>query len=216
MALLHHAELVPSKLELVAGWITARPFWPAGAEPGALSRLAAFRFDDPAGRVGIESLLLAVGESTLQVPLTYRDAPLGGAEPALIGTMEHSVLGTRWVYDATGDPVYLAELVRVVLTGGREAALYYEEEGRRVARPGDARVCGSGHPGAALPTLPTDAAAIERRDEGTTTVVRAGTAEVLVMRAVGSALPADRCGETLAGDWRGVSGALLAVVRHIA
>jgi len=35
------------------------------------------------------------------VPLTYRGAPLDGAEDALVGTTEHGVLGRRWVYDGT-------------------------------------------------------------------------------------------------------------------
>ena len=41
------------------------------------------------------------------MPVTYRDAPLPGADAWLIGTMDHSVLGKRWVYDGVGDPVYL-------------------------------------------------------------------------------------------------------------
>ncbi len=61
--------------------------------------------------MGVETLLVRVGEGpVLQVPLTYRGAPLPGGESALVGTMEHSVLGPRWVYDGTGDPVYVATL----------------------------------------------------------------------------------------------------------
>jgi hypothetical protein len=50
--------------------------------------------------------------------MTYRDAPLrtvmrGVAEP-LIATAEHSVLGTRWIYDGLADPVWLSELVGLV------------------------------------------------------------------------------------------------------
>ena len=35
--------------------------------------------------------------------MTYRGSAV--AEGALIATAEHSVLGTRWIYDATTDPV---------------------------------------------------------------------------------------------------------------
>jgi hypothetical protein len=56
-----------------------------------------------------------------QIPMTYRDAPLPGAEDHLIATAEHSVLGPRWIYDATVDPVWVAELVRLVATGGTAA-----------------------------------------------------------------------------------------------
>lgn len=44
------------------------------------------------------------------VPLTYRGAPLDGAENALVGTMEHGVLGRRWAYDGCHDPVLVAQL----------------------------------------------------------------------------------------------------------
>ena len=39
-------------------------------------------------------------------------------EGALIAMAEHSVLGTRWIYDATTDPVWEPELVRLVQAGG--------------------------------------------------------------------------------------------------
>ncbi|MER5425058.1 maltokinase N-terminal cap-like domain-containing protein [Streptosporangium roseum] len=45
---------------------------PAGEVP----RVAAFRFDDPAGAVGIETMLVPTGDGPVhRVPLTYRDAP---------------------------------------------------------------------------------------------------------------------------------------------
>ncbi|MEI2826114.1 MAG: hypothetical protein V9F04_06650 [Dermatophilaceae bacterium] len=53
--------------------------------------------------------------SSTKCPLTYRSAPLAGADRALVGTIEHSVLGTRWVYDAPHDPAYVAELLRTIV-----------------------------------------------------------------------------------------------------
>ena len=47
---------------------------------------------------------------TYHVPLTYRGAPLAGAEGALLGTSEHGVLGRRWVHDGAHDPVVAAAL----------------------------------------------------------------------------------------------------------
>ena len=47
---------------------------------------------------------------TYHVPVTYRGAPLAGAEAALLGTSEHGVLGRRWIYDAAQDPVAVAQL----------------------------------------------------------------------------------------------------------
>lgn len=54
-------------------------------------------------------LVSADGGPVYQVPLTHRGAPPDGADKWLIGTMDHSVLGPRWVYDARGAPVYAAD-----------------------------------------------------------------------------------------------------------
>jgi hypothetical protein len=48
------------------------------------------------------------------VPLTYRAEALEGADHALIGTTEHGVLGHRWVYDGTHDPVLRAQLLALL------------------------------------------------------------------------------------------------------
>ena len=48
------------------------------------------------------------------MPLSFRGAPLDGADDALIGTSEHGVLGTRWVYDGLRDPVLVAALLAVL------------------------------------------------------------------------------------------------------
>ncbi|MEP7159612.1 MAG: 1,4-alpha-glucan branching protein GlgB [Dermatophilaceae bacterium] len=98
-------------------WYTAK-----GKAP-RLRRLGSFRFDDPAGAVGTETLIVADEHGATpvvyQVPLTYRDAPLAGAEHALVGICEHPVLGTRYVYDAPHDPVYVAALMALLSSGGR-------------------------------------------------------------------------------------------------
>jgi len=67
-------------------------------------------------------LLRGVDGRTVQVPLTYRGAPFSGGDGWLITTMTHTVLGDRWVYDAVGDPVFVATLATTIATGGREAA----------------------------------------------------------------------------------------------
>ncbi|WP_433831797.1 CG0192-related protein [Actinoplanes sp. CA-015351] len=142
MALLHKAHITPTKLELLAAWLPARP-WYAG--DGPLTRVAAARFDDPAGEVGVETLLVRAGEGpVLHVPVTYRGAPLDGAEEHLIGVTEHSVLGKRWVYDGTADPVYVSTLVEVIRTAGNEAVEEFEVDGGRVSREVDLKLTGSG------------------------------------------------------------------------
>ncbi|GGL41622.1 phosphotransferase [Phycicoccus endophyticus] len=119
MAELHHdATITPSKLELVEAWMGDQRWYAAKGRSPRLRRLASWRLDDPAGEVGVETLLLADESGpepvVYQVPLTYRDAPLPDAEHALVGTTEHSVLGHRWVYDAPHDPVYATQLLELV------------------------------------------------------------------------------------------------------
>src|SRR5690349_6499081 len=132
MALLHRTTLSPTKLELLSAWLPTRR-WFQGE--GDVERVAGFRFDDPAGAVGMETMLVRSGDGPVhQVPLTYRAAPLTGAEDFLVGTAEHGTLGKRWVYDACGDPVYAAALARVILGGEGQAEEYFEDDGQRVYR----------------------------------------------------------------------------------
>ena len=129
MAILHQAELRPTKLELLEEWLPRQPWFP---EPGtaALHIVGSYRFDDPAGEVGIETMLVSAGNATVQVPLTYRAQPLAGAESWLIGTMQHSVLGTRWVYDACADPTYVTALAACILLGQPQAEQYLDVAGQ--------------------------------------------------------------------------------------
>lgn len=142
MAIIHRATLVPSKAELVASWLPAQPWFDGPAV--SVRPVAAYRFDDPAGEVGIESHLLDVDGVLVHVPLTYRGAPLPGAEEWLVGTMEHSVLGTRWVYDGPGDPVYRDEVTRVVREAGTQVRMFVETPEGPVEREPTMQVRGSG------------------------------------------------------------------------
>lgn len=125
MAIVYDAHLNPDKVTMVQRWIGEQRWFTGKGRTPSLSKVAAFRFDDPAGEVGIETLLLVddAGPDPVlyQVPLTYRGAPLDGVpEHAFLGTMEHSVLGLRYVYDACHDPVYARELLDAVVNARRE------------------------------------------------------------------------------------------------
>lgn len=142
MALLYAAKLTPSKAELISTWLPTRRWF---GRPAATARpVAAYRFDDPDGEVGMESHLLEVDGELLHVPVTYRAAELPGAREWLIGTMEHSVLGTRWVYDAPGDPVYRGELARVIREADTQVRLFVQKAEGLVEREPTLRVRGSG------------------------------------------------------------------------
>ena len=142
MAVLHHATITPTKAELIAGWAPSRPWGPPSTDP--VSIVGSFRFDDPEGRVGLETHLVAAGDALFQVPLTYRDAPLAGAEDALITTTEHSVLGTRWVYDGLGDPVFVLMMAAFALTGQGEALNMFQSDEGWVVAPSNVRIHGGG------------------------------------------------------------------------
>ncbi|MGB7818314.1 MAG: aminoglycoside phosphotransferase [Ornithinibacter sp.] len=112
------ASLSPSKLDLVSAWMGHQRWYAAKGREPRLRLLAAWRLDDPEGQVGVETLVV-VDESgpqpvVYQVPLTYRGEALGSADHALVGTLEHSALGHRWVYDAPHDPVYAAQLIELL------------------------------------------------------------------------------------------------------
>jgi Maltokinase N-terminal cap domain len=195
VALLHKAEVTPTKLEALTAWVPGRP-WAAGLDVSALTSAGAYRFDDPGGEVGIETLLVRTADGTLlQVPLTYRGAPLAGAGDALVSTMEHSVLGSRWIYDGCADPVCVRALATAVLTGGHEAALDYDSGAGIERRTPTARVTGSGTPGTAVP--PIDAVTAVDGPDGT--VVEAGGLVLTVRRRLGG--PVDSTGPALRGTW---------------
>lgn len=210
MAILHRATLAPTKLELLAGWLPGRA-WSATASGAPLTPAGAYRFDDPAGAVGVETHLVAtVAGRVLQVPLTYRGEPLPDAQDHLVGTMEHSVLGRRWVYDGCGDPVWAAVTAAALLTGGSQVEELVDVGGGRLEpRASTAAVRGSGTPGTPVPTIEAVDAV---RDEGQTTVVRVGGLEIVLARAVGTPLP-DGLTHTLTGSWTGGGPAVLAGLR---
>ena len=197
MALLHRADLTPSKLDLLTGWLPGRP-WYREDSAGGLQRVAAYRFDDPAGRVGIETMLVAVGDGPVyQVPLTYRDAPLDGGDAFLIGTTEHSVLGTRWVYDACGDPVYAAALAGAVLADAGQADEMIEIDGELQRREPSMTIAGSGVPEGEVPAV----GAVVRVDDEDPAVIVTDTVELVVVRRFGGIHA--RPGATLTGTWAG-------------
>lgn len=114
---------------------TIRPTKPELLErvlDGPVEVLGSYRFDDPAGEVGVEAFVVRRGTQLQHVVFTYRGAPREGGEARLVSTMEHSTLGTRWVYDGTTDPVAVGCFRRAVLGEQDQAVLELWEDGRLV------------------------------------------------------------------------------------
>ena len=139
MAIVHRAELKPTKLELLAAWLPTQAFFEDG---GPIDRVATFRLDDPAGEDGVETFIVSSGDRLFHVPMTYRSSPVD--DGVLIGEMEHSVLGHRFVYDGPSDPVYVAVTTEAIVTGAQDVDMFFAD-GTPVPRPEwVARAVGSG------------------------------------------------------------------------
>lgn len=205
MAILHAATITPTKGELVAPWLRTRTWWDGVDER---EPVGTFRLDDPAGEVGIECFLFGSAEgSTLFVPVTYRGAELPRAEQHLIGTMTHSVLGERWVYDACGDPVFVATLVETIRTGGAQAELeVHQADGSVLPRETTAHARGTGD--VTVPSLAPESP-VAVMDDADRSVISAGELTVTVARRVGADLPA---GPGLVGSFEGGTDLVLAAV----
>ena len=176
MALFHRATISPTKEELIARWAPTQRWGPPADVPIAV--IGSYRFDDPEGGVGMESHLVTAGGTVLHVPLTYRDEPLDGAEDAFIAEMQHSVLGTRWVYDGLRDPRLVMMLAAVTMTGQGEALGMAVYDGRWYIAPTNVRIHGGGW---TLERVPVDRFEL-RVDDTTATRLRNDRFDLTVFR----------------------------------
>lgn len=210
MAILYRATLVPTKMELINSWLPQQP-WFQEADEATLKSLGSFRFDDPDGEVGVEIIVVAGENAVYQVPLTYRGAPLQDADSYLITTMDHSVLGKRWVYDAVGDPVYVAGLANAVLAGQPQAEQSVDTDGKLELLPEAIHLESTGPVDADIPA--TAPSSTETMDGVTT--IRTPDLELLVARVL---TPAEgpTSGNVLTATWDGqVEPAVVATAKGI-
>jgi hypothetical protein len=206
MAIFHAATITPTKAELIADWAPTQPWGPSAADP--MEVIGSYRFDDPDGRVGMETHLVSAGDSLMQVPLTYRDEPLDGAEDALITEMQHSVLGTRWVYDGLRDPRLVIMLAAVTMTGQGEALGLVVYNGRWHIAPSNVRIQGGGW---TQERVPVDDFELES-DDATASVLHNDRFELTVFRRPA---PGPRPPMALTATWDGRRDAVvLAQIRE--
>src|SRR5215207_5577045 len=206
MALFHAAKITPTKAELIADWAPTQAWGPPPDVP--IEVIGSYRFDDPEARVGMETHIVTAGATVLQVPLTYRDEPLVGADEALIVEMHHSVLGTRWVYDGLRDPRLIVMLAAVAMTGQGEALGMVVYGGRWYIAPSNVRIHGEGWAQERVPVDGFEFAA----DDTTACVFRNDRFELTVFRRP---LPGPRPPIGLTATWDGQQDAVvLAEVRE--
>ena len=72
----------------------------------------------------------------------FHRATITPTKEALISEMQHSVLGTRWVYDGLRDPQFVVLLAGVSMKGQGEALGMAVYEGRWYIAPSNVRIQG--------------------------------------------------------------------------
>ena len=104
-AIMYDTTVVPSKHEIAQEWTDY------------VDIQGSYRLVDTVdGQVGVEVLISKDREGRLtQIPFSYRSEEI--APEHTLSTLEHGVLGKRWVTNALGDPVAVREFIRTILSG---------------------------------------------------------------------------------------------------
>lgn len=203
MSIIYDATIEPSKLDILAAWLPSQE-WFIPVPDAELERVASFRFDDPAGQVGMETLLIRHGAWMYQVPLVYRNAPVPELAAFLLTSTEHSVLGTRWVYDATGDPLYVAAIAGAVLAAEPQANQVEHRGEERIPLPATITLTSTGTPGTPVPAVES----VTAHTVGGVTTVRSGGLSIAVVRSLADD-DGTHLGAALTGAWAGGPAAAL-------
>lgn len=115
--------LNPSLNELLRAWLPAQRWFPVKAADFVFAPVGGLTLEDPEGRAGLEVLIVSATYTTadggsrtdvVQVPLSYRDTPLAGADKAFVGEGTHPELGHCWIYDAVHDPAFIGSWLELM------------------------------------------------------------------------------------------------------
>ena len=118
MAELHKgATITPTKPELVQAWMASQRWYAAKGTSPSVRRLASWRLGDPAGEVGVETLVVA--DDSGPAPVVYQvPSPTACSRARAAARAGRDLSSTRCsadgVYDAPHDPVYAAQLLELV------------------------------------------------------------------------------------------------------
>ncbi len=145
--------MTPALSGLLGSWLPRQRWFPVKSAEFSFEPAGGLRLEaggpvnaGAGGAAQFEVSIVAVNYPTadgnrtdvVQVPLSFRSAPLAGAESALIGEISGGAggkAGSRWVYDGVHDPAFVAawlELMRNgVTTPAGNATGYLAESGYR-------------------------------------------------------------------------------------
>jgi 1,4-alpha-glucan branching enzyme len=123
--------LSPTLSELLQEWLPRQRWFPVKSSDFALQQVGSLALEDRGGHSRLEVFLLAVTSPTadggrrtdvVQVPLSYRTAPLTGMERALVGQADGTGSGPEWIYDAVHDPAFVSAWLELIRHGAGSAA----------------------------------------------------------------------------------------------
>ncbi|GGH97072.1 1,4-alpha-glucan branching enzyme [Arthrobacter liuii] len=133
--------LTPALTALLKEWLPQQRWFPVKSPEFAISQAGSLGLTDPGGRAALAVFLLNVttegpdgGSRTavVQVPLSFRPAPAGGMERALVGEAAGMDPTRPWVYDAVHDPDFVGawlELIRLQEKAASGTATGFRVEG---------------------------------------------------------------------------------------
>lgn len=213
MALMYDADLDPTKQQVVEMLLPTAQWF--DGDPAGARIVGHYRFDDPAGEVGIEGQVVVTGDGThWHVPLTYRGEPCDEAQGGFITNMSHSELGTRWVYDACHDPVAVTVLARALASGADQAV----EEPAEGGEPLDPGVAAHGTGSSAAGDLPAAESVRPTPSAGTTWIdagsIDGGPWRLEVVHRLATAGSSGAQGEALVATWPGQSAPVVLATLH--
>ncbi|NUT71929.1 1,4-alpha-glucan branching enzyme [Pseudarthrobacter sp. C4D7] len=120
--------LTPALTALLKEWLPQQRWFPVKTPDFAISQAGSLGLSDPSGHAALAVYVLNVttqgpdgGQRTavVQVPLSFRPAPAGGMERALVGEAAGMDSTRPWVYDAVHDPDFVGAWLELIRQEGK-------------------------------------------------------------------------------------------------
>ncbi|WP_285320592.1 1,4-alpha-glucan branching enzyme [Pseudarthrobacter sp. lyk4-40-TYG-27] len=134
--------LTPALTALLKEWLPQQRWFPIKTPDFAMSQVGSLGLADPTGHAALAVFLLSASTdgpdggrrtTVVQVPLSFRPAPAGGMERALVGEAAGTDPSRPWVYDAVHDPDFVGAWLELIRQQDKAAS--GTATGHRVAGP---------------------------------------------------------------------------------